>query len=121
MAHLHRAVITLLLSSAIISCGEDTHDPLRTAEKSAIAAPSHPYAGFWKRPGCTDDFGLAIAPAGAGLYSVSFCGPGGCFKPGTYRPNTPLVGDSEYRPLDKDTIEVNGLDGFAKYVRCDKR
>ena len=105
----------------IAVCGCDSHDPGRTAEKTAIASPSHPYAGFWKEPGCRDEFGLAIAPAGSETYSVSFCGPGGCFKPGTYRPNTKLTGDSDYRIIDKDTIEVSGENGFAKYVRCEKR
>src|SRR5262249_23368560 len=112
------AIATLLV---VISACEDTHDPGRTAEKTAIQSASHPYAGFWKQPGCADNFGLAIAPAGPGIYSVSFCGPGGCFKPGTYRPNTPIVGDSDYRVIDQDTIEVSSLDGFSRYVRCKSR
>ena|SRR5258706_8303454 len=121
MTHLRKVASALFLCGAIATGCETAHDPQRAAEKSAISSPSHPYAGFWKQPGCTDDFGLAIAPAGAELYSVSFCGPGGCFKPGTYRPNTRLVGDSAYRIIDRDTIEVRGMDGFSKYVRCDKR
>jgi hypothetical protein len=93
----------------------------RAAEKAAVASLAHPYAGFWKESGCSERFGLAIAPAEGSLYSVSFCGPGGCFVPGTYRPNTKLVGDSHYRIIDKDTIEVSTAFGFSKYVRCAKR
>jgi hypothetical protein len=73
--------------------------------------------GFWKDQ-CEDDFGLKIEPAAGGQYSISFCGPGGCFEPGTYRPNSPIFGDEAYRVIDANTIEVLGGDGFAKYRRC---
>ncbi len=76
----------------------------------------YPYVGFWKE-NPSDGFGLAINKAGNGLYSVSFCGPGGTFEPGTYRPNTKLVDDPLYKVIDEDTIEVKGDDGFSKYVR----
>jgi len=92
----------------------------RTAERAAVASSTHPLAGFWKKSNCDDHFGLAIAPEGK-LYSVSFCGPGGCFAPGTYRPNTTIVGDPHYRVIDDDTIEVGGKDGFSRYVRCPQR
>jgi hypothetical protein len=78
----------------------------------------HPYAGFWKTK-CSDDSGLAIAPAGRGQYSVSFCGKGGCFKPGTYRPITPLVGDKDYKVESSTRIRVKGIDGnFRPNQRC---
>lgn len=96
-------------------------DKARTAEKAAVASSTHPYAGFWKGPGCADRFGLAISPAEGSLYSVSFCGPGGCFLPGTYRPDTRLGGDPDYRLVDKDTIEVRTIAGFSRYVRCPGR
>lgn len=92
-------------------------DKDRAAEKAAIASASHPYAGIWKED-CASGFGLAIAPAGESLYSVSFCGPGGCFAPGTYRPNTRLAGDPAYRLIDRDTIEVRSAEGFQRYKRC---
>ncbi|MEG4997849.1 CHAT domain-containing protein [Microcoleus sp. B4-D4] len=94
------------------------HDPNRNAEKLAVPSQSHPLAGFWKSGDCSDDFGLAIAPAGEGLYSISFCGSGGCFVPGTYRPNSPLVGDRSYRIVNNNTIDVEGRDGFTRYIRC---
>lgn len=120
MSRVFKFLVLALLGSLAAGC-DGSHDPSRAAEKSAVASATHPFAGFWKTPDCSDDFGLAVAPAGPLLYSVSFCGPGGCFKPGTYRPNTPLVGDSEYRIGDTNTIEVLGKDGFIKYVRCERR
>jgi hypothetical protein len=97
------------------------------AEHAAVSQPpspaptdGHPYSGLWADDGhCDEGFGLVIAPAGTGMYSVSFCGPGGCFEPGTYRPNTPLVGDPGYQLVDPDTIGVgvNG-GGYQRYERC---
>jgi hypothetical protein len=56
---------------------------------------------------------------GERTYYVSFCGPGGCFAEGTYRPETPLYGDPSYRIVDTNTIEVQGWIGtWEKYVRC---
>lgn len=97
-----------------------THDTERIAEKAAIPSESHPLAGFWKSSP-TDNFGLAIAPAEGRLYSVSFCGPGGCFKPGTYRPNTSLVGDKDYQVVSNETLLVHGQDGWSTYKRAARR
>ena len=97
------------------------HDLDHIAEKLAVPSQSHPLAGFWKDGDCSDDFGLAIAPAGKGLYSVSFCGPGGCFVPGTYRPNSRIVGDRSYRVVNNNTIDVEGRDGFTRSIRCPSR
>jgi hypothetical protein len=79
--------------------------------------PAYPLVGFWKDH-CEDDFGLAIDRAGEGLYSISFCGPGGCFAPGTYRSNSRIVGDPDYRLVNRNTLEVLGRDGFSTYFRC---
>jgi len=79
--------------------------------------PKPALAGFWKDH-CEDDFGLKIEAAGGDQYSISFCGPGGCFEPGTYRPNSPIFGDQAYRVIDAGTIEVLGGDGFSTYYRC---
>jgi hypothetical protein len=78
---------------------------------------SHPYSGLWKTS-CDQDFGLAIAAAGAEEYSISFCGPGGCFEKGEYRPNSKLVGDPMYKIDSLTQIQVEGQDGFTKYVLC---
>ncbi|MCM2257879.1 MAG: hypothetical protein NDJ94_19775 [Vicinamibacteria bacterium] len=81
--------------------------------------PKPNLVGFWKDH-CEDEFGLKIETAGENLYSISFCGPGGCFEPGTYRPNSAIFDDEAYRVLDANTIEVLGGDGFSKYLRCDQ-
>lgn len=99
---------------------DPTHDPDRVAEKTAIPSESHPMAGFWKSSP-TDNFGLAIAPAEGKSYSVSFCGPGGCFKPGTYRRNTALVSDEDYQVVSNDTLLVRGQDGWSTYKRAASR
>jgi len=112
--------VTAIAFCLLAAC-TDSHDSGRTVEKMAIPTADHPLAGFWKEGGCGDKFGLAIAPAGDGLYSVSFCGPGGCFKPGSYRPNTRVVDDSAYKVIDNNTIEVKGSNGFSKYGRCPSR
>jgi hypothetical protein len=94
--------------------------PLMAKTDSTVWPADRPkpnLAGFWKDH-CDDDFGLKIAGAGGELYSISFCGPGGCFDPGTYRPNSPIFGDESYRVVDANTLEVLGGDGFAKYSRC---
>lgn len=114
-------VAMVVASIVAIKSGNDpTHDPDRTAEKLAIPSELHPMAGFWK-DSCTDNFGLAIAPAEGQLYSVSFCGPGGCFKPGTYRPNTTLAGDASYQVVNRDTLRVLGQDGWSSYLRAPTR
>jgi hypothetical protein len=83
------------------------------------ASASHPYAGLWKDGHCDEAFGLLIAPAGQRLYSVSFCGPGGCFPPGAYRPDTAIVGDADYKVIDDNTLDVRSPNGkFQRYARC---
>jgi hypothetical protein len=97
------------------------NDPNWQVEQNAIKSPSHPLAGFWKSQNCKDEWGLAIGPMGEGKYYVCFCGPGGCFKEGTYRPVTTLYNDPEYKIIDESRIEVKGSDGFSVYVRCEGR
>ena len=79
--------------------------------------PKPDLAGSWKDH-CEDGHGLRIESAGGELYSISFCGPGGCFEPGTYRPNSRIFGDESYRVIDANKIEVLGGDGFSTYLRC---
>jgi hypothetical protein len=86
-------------------------------EQDAQPSDRHPYGGFWKKD-AQDAFGLAIGPASADSYYVSFCGPGGCFAKGEYRPITKLVGDPAYRILDSNTIEVKSKEGFTAFHRC---
>jgi len=119
------AVVVLnayILGIVAIRSPEDMNDPGKNScniEDYLSPTATQPLVGFWKNS-CSDGFGLAIDAQKDGFYSVSFCGPGGCFKPGTYRPNTRLVDDPDYKVLDQNTIEVRGLDGFSRYVRCSK-
>lgn len=115
LAHMGIAGYTLFVISKI-----DTNDPGKNSEnitKFLKQDPEYPFIGFWKSH-CSDNFGLSIDKAGSGLYSVSFCGPGGCFKPGTYRPNTKIIGDPAYRVIDDRTIQVHGVNGYSIYKRC---
>jgi hypothetical protein len=105
---------------AIISAIRNPPDPNWHIEKQAKPSKTHPLGGFWKKKE-SHNFGLAIGKASDGLYFVSFCGPGGCFEKGTYRPNTTIDGDPSYRVIDKNTIEVRGQKGFEKYTRYKKR
>ena len=116
------ALNTYILTTFALYSPEDAEDPGKNScniEAYLKPTATQPLVGFWKSS-CSDNFGLAIDAQKDGLYSVSFCGPGGCSRPGTYRPNTRLVGDPDYKVLDQNTIEVRGLDGFSRYVRCSK-
>ncbi len=118
--------IVLIAISIFALTSAQSSNLSREAELAAVASADHPYAGFWKPYDCTPAYGLAISPAASpGLYSVSFCGPGGCFVPGTYRPDTTLVNDEKYWVIDLNTIEVRGCGKLAysatRYVRCPGR
>ena len=84
----------------------------------AVAVTDSGYTGFWKTD-CSLAFGLQIAPVQGKLYSVSFCGPGGCFDPDTYRPNTTIDGDPFYEVVSKSEIGVKRRDGTVHtYHKC---
>lgn len=88
---------------------------------AALAGAAHgaeEFTGFWKG-NCSDAFGLQIKPVSEGLYSVSFCGPGGCFEPGTYRPNTSIRQDPMYEVVSSTEILVKRRDGTTgRYLKC---
>jgi len=85
----------------------------------ALGAEPGAFTGFWKTQ-CKDAFGLQIKPFGeAGKYSVSFCGPGGCFEPGTYRPLTTIENDPAYEVISSKHIKVVGRGGSrTDYFKC---
>lgn len=98
----------------------DFNDPDKSSENISQhlkSDPKYPLIGFWKS-NCNDNFGIAIDKADEGEYSLSFCGPGGCFNPGTYRPNSPIYGDTDYKVVDDRTLRLMGRDGFLTYYRC---
>lgn len=119
------ASVVLLAFGMVRAARVATFDPVDPARNLALAAQTlkrdaaYPLGGIWKKA-CTEDYGLVIEPAAAeGVYAVTFCGPGGCFRPGAFRPDSPLVGDPAYRVLGPDKLAVGGRDGFTAYLRCE--
>ena len=111
-------IVGLLLLAA---CSSPRKPGDRTAEQLAIPTGKYPLAGFWKK-NASDDWGMAIAPAGYGRYSVSFGDRYSDFTPGTYRPNSKIYGDKWYRVIDLDTIEMGDYNGnFDRYYRFESR
>ena len=119
------SVLGVLLAVIGMSCGPPAppnDQPNWHVEENAIRSETHPLSGFWKKDDCSLDAGLAIGAMGEDTYYVSFCGPGGCFAEGTYRPETTILDDPTYRVVDDKTIEVEGWLGmWLKYVRCEGR
>ncbi|SPE43630.1 hypothetical protein SBA7_1610003 [Candidatus Sulfotelmatobacter sp. SbA7] len=75
------------------------------------------FTGFWKWR-CSDDWGVQIKKQTGNLFSVSFCGPGGCFEPGTWMPNTPIVGDPQYHYINPTTLAIQHGDGWQTLTKC---
>src|SRR5260221_13114320 len=72
-----------------------------------VAACNKPanFTGFWKT-NFTDAFGIQIKKQTGNLFSLSFCGPGGCSAPGKWRPNIPLVTYPKYRIVKATAQEI---------------
>jgi hypothetical protein len=75
------------------------------------------FTGFWKWR-CSDAWGVQIKKQTGNLFSVSFCGPGGCFEPGTWMPNTPIDGDPKYHYINPTTLAIQHGDGWQTLTRC---
>jgi hypothetical protein len=75
------------------------------------------FTGFWKWR-CSDAWGVQIKKQTGNLFSVSFCGPGGCFEPGTWMPNTPIVGDPQYHYINPTTLAIQHGDGWQTLTKC---
>ena len=101
----------------IIASWKVSREPHWHIKENAIQTEDYPLAGFWKT---NENYthGIAIGSAGDGLYCISFCGPGGCFKENTYRPKSKIIGDDNYKVIDNDNIEILSKKGFDKYKRC---
>lgn len=96
----------------------DIREAVAEERSPGVPDTAKDFTGMWKNE-CEQDFGLQIKPVGRdGKYSVSFCGPGGCFDPGTYRPNTFINGDRSYKVVSDSEIQVKGGDGFSTYRKC---
>jgi len=75
------------------------------------------FTGFWKTR-CSNAFGVQIKKQTGNLFSVSFCGPGGCFEPGTRMPNTSIIGDPQYTSINPTTLDIKHGDGWQKFTKC---
>ena len=116
-----RAFLAVILFLALAGCCSPDIPGDRRAEQLAMPSAEYPLAGFWKEQG-SNNWGMAIAPFRNGRYSISFCGEGGCFAPGTYRPNSKIYGDKWYRVIETNTIEIRDRDGrFDRYYRFESR
>jgi hypothetical protein len=75
------------------------------------------FTGFWKWR-CSDAWGVQIKRQTGNLFSVSFCGPGGCFEPGAWMPNTPIVGDQQYHYINPTALAIQHGDGWQTLTKC---
>lgn len=87
------------------------------ASRVGVAAD---FTGVWKRK-CTDFYGVQVVAVATGMYSVTFCGLKDCSVPGTWAPNTAIVGDPSYKVVAPDRIGIERHDEKGKYFmykRC---
>jgi len=77
------------------------------------------YTGLWKSS-CVNDFGVQIKPAENQMYSISFCGPGGCFEPGEWTPNSRIEGDPNYKVISSRELGIKRTDNgeYNMYEKC---
>lgn len=74
-------------------------------------------AGFWKEK-CSDTFGLRIKPADKpGMYTVTFCGPGGCGDERNER-KTFITGDKGYNLVSANELQVGRSGDRSSYKKC---
>jgi len=92
--------------------------PLLCALFSTVACLPHrtDYIGIWKSS-CTDYWGVQIKHVDSRLYSVSFCGYGGCFEPGTWQPDSQIEDDPTYQVMSPQEIRIGRRDD-STYVKC---
>jgi len=77
---------------------------------------SFPYIGIWKTD-CSNDFGYTVDKSDKEMYSLMFCGPGGCMEEEFWLKTT-LENDKDFRIIDKDTFEMHAEGKFIQLHRC---
>lgn len=76
-------------------------------------------SGVWKAD-CDHNFGVQIDKVpNSEVYSLNFCGPGGCSNDGQWRPNSPILGDSAYE-YEAGILTMNGDSASTRYSRCEQ-
>lgn len=85
-----------------------------------VPDPSMDFTGFWKSK-CENNFGLQIMHLGTdGMYSIAFCGPGGCDSVEEAR-KTFITGDKHFELVSEDElIEIRSSGNRDRSVRCTK-
>ena len=80
--------------------------------------PSKDFTGFWMTK-CEDAFGLQIKRVGTeGMYSVLFCGPGGCGDPENAR-HTFITGDKRFEVVsESELLQVDRSGKKERILRC---
>ena len=74
-------------------------------------------AGFWKEK-CTDGFGLRIQRIDTpGMYTVTFCGPGGCGDDRGER-KTFITGDPHYKVVSAVELQAGPEGNRSTYKKC---
>jgi hypothetical protein len=103
---------------ALLTCSSPRAEaPIDLSPK--VEAPID-YTGIWKRE-CSQRFGIQIKGPRGGPYSVTFCGPQGCFPFNTWMPITSIDGDPDYKIISHTEIGVRRRDdsgGFFMFHRC---
>lgn len=90
-----------------------------------IIADRHPgtpdrtkdFTGFWKEK-CENAFGLQVKRGSDGMYSIVFCGPGGCGDDADAR-RTFITGDKRFEVVSEDElVEVSRNGDRERIYRC---
>ena len=90
-----------------------------------IAAENHPgtpdatkdFTGFWKKK-CENAFGLQVKRGADGMYSIVFCGPGGCGDAADAR-RTYITGDRRFEVVSEDElVEISREGDKERIYRC---
>jgi len=77
------------------------------------------FVGVWKT-NCSNFYGVKIQRIANNFYSISFCGYS-CFEPGTWTPNSSIIGDWHYKVVTPTRIGIRRTDNpnkFFFYNRC---
>jgi hypothetical protein len=77
------------------------------------------YTGIWKDK-CSNYYGIQIKYIEKELYSVSFCGLDGCFKPGEWTPNSRIEGDPEYKIISPTELGIKKCTDDPTWIVAEK-
>ena len=107
-------------SSKSFATVADVRKHLQDEDSPGTSDTTKDFTGFWKE-NCDNAFGLQIRHVGDdGMYSVVFCGPGGCGSPDDAR-KTFITGDRHFEVVSEDEVfELNNSGQRTKSIRCTK-